>query len=176
MEIIYNKAVNAYLSRTILEVLSEDDPDFERIFTFSIYMQMMAVRCCFPTAAYAKETMEELFDYWTSPDRSSYFSDIEEEKLNDEDFDNFYLQNKELATEIYNNVWHDCSGNFQWLKDWGNICKKVVDKDSSPLQNCIDLNITLNAHLDASHNEFIMILSLIKKTLLESTAKDIPGS
>lgn len=162
MEISGNKTVNAFISKTILEVLSPYGMDFERIFTFSIYMQMTIVKSCFPAQNQARQAIEEILSYWANSENSSKSPEGE---INDEDLNHLYTANKELMTGIYDDVWNNASNDSPWIKDWNRLCIKACNKKNSPVQNCIELIDALNVHLEASHNELITTLYLIKKTL-----------
>ena len=165
MEIKNNKTVHAYISKTILEVLSREVIDTERIFTFSLYMQMMAIKSCFPMQYQAKVVMDEIFIYWMNNYSHESYLHEKEEAVNEEELNDLYVDNRELLEEIYDDVCNNRSSDFQWLVDWGSICKNAFDKSNSSLQNCIELSDRLNAHLEASYNEFIITIYLIKRTL-----------
>ncbi len=165
MEIKNNKTVHAYISKTILEVLSRDIIDDERIFTFSIYMHMMAIKSCFPVHNEAMEVMDEIYTYWINNYSNENASRENEEELNEEELNDLYINNQELLMEIYNDVCNNDSSDFQWLSDWGKVCKNAFDKNNSIIKNCIEFSNTLNAHLEASFNEFIITIYLIKRVL-----------
>lgn len=162
MEIKNNKAVNAFISRTILEVLIHYGMDFERIFTFSVYMQMVIIKSCFPVQIQAGQIIDEILSYWINNKDNSKHT---EEKISDEELSNLYTANRGLMMEIYDDVWNNCPPDSEWIKDWNQACIKACNKNNSPYENCIELLDALNVHLEASHNELISTLYLIKKTL-----------
>ena len=162
MEISSNKTVNAFISRTILEVLSPYGMDFERIFTFSVYMQMIIVKSCFPLQSKAEKAINEILSYWINDINNSKNGEAE---INNDELDNLYRANTDLMTGIYDDVWNNASNDSPWIEEWNHLCIKACNKKKSPTQNCIELISALNVHLEASYNELITILYLLKKTL-----------
>lgn len=161
MKIKNNKAVNAFISRTILEVLSPYGMDFERIFTLSLYMQMVIIKSCFPIQNQAEQVIDEILSYWNKHNNSKKT----EEEINDKELNNLYTANRGLMVEIYNDVWNNCPTDSQWINDWNKTCIKACNKSNSSSENCIELFDALNVHLETSHNGLIATLYLIKKTL-----------
>lgn len=164
MEIKNNKTVNAFISRTILEVLSPYGMDLERIFTFTIYMQMVIIKSCLPVQNQADGAIDEILSYWDTKNNSKNA----EEEINYEELNNLYTANRGQMVEIYNDVWINCPDDSEWIKDWTQVCMKACNKNNFPTQNCIELIDALNIHLEASPNGLITTLYLIKKTLQSS--------
>lgn len=168
MEIKYNKTLNAFISRTTLEVLGPYGMDFERIFTFSIYMQMVVIKSCFPASLQASKAIDEILAYWIGNFSNENNSEKEEEEIASDELNSLYIANEELMMGIYNDVWNNASNDSPWIEDGNLVCIKACNEDNSPSKNCIELISTLNVHLEASCNELITTLFLIKKVLQKS--------
>ncbi len=94
MEINKNKKVHAYLSKTILEVLSREATDIERIFIFSIYMQMMTMISCFLVQKQSRKVMDVILTYWMKNYSDEKYLLGKEERLNQEELNVLYVLSK----------------------------------------------------------------------------------
>lgn len=126
---------------------------------------MMIIKSCFPALLQAAQIIDEIMDYWIRNFSNENNSQKTEEKIGNDELNNLYEANKELMMGIYDDVWNNAPNDSPWIEDGNQVCIKACNTSNSPSQDCIELIGALNVHLEASYNELITSLYLIKKIL-----------
>ncbi|MDR6784081.1 hypothetical protein ABIE26_002530 [Pedobacter africanus] len=149
------KPAYTWISKSIIDLLGDENVDRESIDTFALYLKLGILKSYYITVANSKPKLLKL---------SSKL--IEDEIIPLDECRSYFEENKLIFVEILSDVWgENYNADLCWLVDWNNICKNIMTESKEKEQSCLDLLDVVNDHFQIMEHTNLFINYSIYKTL-----------
>lgn len=149
------KKAYGWISKTIIEVLSNDVVDGESLATFSIYLKFGVLKAYCPDIITAKKIIPGFLNTGLA----------ELEPAMEEELKSSFEDNSELLIDICKEVWNNSYyQEVAWLEEWETICKDILEEEQEKKQICNSLLKVVNEQLEISEKASFVMQSMINRT------------
>lgn len=161
------KATYGFISRTIIDILANDDVDTDKIFIFSLYMQW-GIILGHPAPLSQKEELIADILQWIATEKRPNAKIFGPEKLH-----SLFLAHQRILTEIYKGISETpVLPEFEWYKGWEEYCAVILGKDPS---DWLSLLTILKESMKSEFENLHTSISLIRETLAQQISDTILG-